>query len=117
MCGIAPRVRVSVNVKKPLLQSFPEFDKGQEGNVPELLERGRQRCEGRGRFKQQRVNIKKVMFPNLSEVRVDRGLQMEPVDDSQWSNSNGGELQRLPLPTDWLSTCFPFNPPFWIERL
>lgn len=48
----------------------------------------------------------KVMFLNFSEAR----LWKKPVDDSLWSNSNRRELQRLPLPTDWLSTCFSLNP-------
>lgn len=38
------------------------------------------------------------------------------LDDSQRSNSTRRELQRLPLLTNWLSTCFSLNPPFWIEN-
>ena len=41
----------------------------------------------------------------------------KPVDESQWCNSERGELQCLPLHTNWLSTCFSLAPPFWIETL
>lgn len=58
----------------------------------------------------------KVMFLNFSEARADRGC-----GGNWWMTPSGliviEELQRSPLPTDWLSTCFSLNPPFWIETL
>lgn len=59
----------------------------------------------------------KLMLLSFLCGQCGQRLWRKPANDSQWSNSKRGELQCLPLPTDWLSTCFSLNPPFRIETL